>query len=563
MANTIPSDTHGAGDSGHTTDHNNIADMLTLISAFNVKNTAYAGGAKGDNSTDDTAAIQAALNAANSAGGGRVYLPAGTYKLTTVTVYNNTALIGDGPQASVLSCTGTPTAVVITDTSATGCVFRDFQINVNQVNGSVSHGLDLVSASGKPVTLHRVDNVFVYYAGKDGIHLGAAVIESHVSNCFTYGCNHGFGTEVSATDNKFTSCSAAQSTSDGFYIMGNTTHFLGCKSYYSGAISGADLTKTANWNDASGFHLAPAGSQTLSRVWMDSCEAQNNGTNGFFVDGSASSAVVDKCTFVDCASDGDNVKNNLGAGFKVYRATNCTFTNLDVNIGSGPTFPSTTVASGSNGGSIHLIASWATPSAGVLSVASTTGFSITGGTVNVAASGPTTAIVTYTGVSGNTLTGCAYVSGSASGTVATGGAVTQTSPTCQINYGLALFSTLTNTAFVNCHFTGNNGNVYTDGTVAGAYELLSCTGYNPVGKLSSPPAVAASTTPVTNTTGVDCSVIVTLNASVATSISIGGQATGITSSVSGAILPPVHVPVGQTIALTYSSTAPTWTWWGD
>ena len=89
-----------------------------------------------------------------------------------------------------------------------------------------------------------------------------------------------------------------------------------------------------------------------------------------------------------------------------------------------------TVAAGSNGGEISTIASWSSPSAGVLGVASGTPFPPGGGTVNVAASGPTTAIVTYTAVSGNTLTGCAYVSGSATGTVSTGGAVTLTSAVC-------------------------------------------------------------------------------------------------------------------------------------
>jgi len=42
---------------------------------FNVR--AY--GAKGDGTTNDTAAVQAAINAANTAGGGTVYFPAGTY----------------------------------------------------------------------------------------------------------------------------------------------------------------------------------------------------------------------------------------------------------------------------------------------------------------------------------------------------------------------------------------------------------------------------------------------------------------------------------------------------
>jgi hypothetical protein len=48
---------------------------------FNIKDPAY--GAAGDGVADDTAAIQAAINAAGAAGGGRVYIPSGTYKLNT------------------------------------------------------------------------------------------------------------------------------------------------------------------------------------------------------------------------------------------------------------------------------------------------------------------------------------------------------------------------------------------------------------------------------------------------------------------------------------------------
>ncbi|MCD9026191.1 discoidin domain-containing protein [Cohnella silvisoli] len=59
---------------------------------YNVK-TAY--GAKGDAVTDDTAAIQNALNAAGTAGGGTVFLPAGQYKINThLTVPANVELRG-------------------------------------------------------------------------------------------------------------------------------------------------------------------------------------------------------------------------------------------------------------------------------------------------------------------------------------------------------------------------------------------------------------------------------------------------------------------------------------
>ena len=61
---------------------------------FNVK--SY--GAVGDDSTDDTTAIQSALNACNTAGGGTVYFPKGTYITnpnTGLIVYSNTIIRGD------------------------------------------------------------------------------------------------------------------------------------------------------------------------------------------------------------------------------------------------------------------------------------------------------------------------------------------------------------------------------------------------------------------------------------------------------------------------------------
>ena len=58
---------------------------------FNVKDY----GAKGDALTDDTAAVESALAAASSAGGGVVYMPAGFYKITrALSVGSNVLLRG-------------------------------------------------------------------------------------------------------------------------------------------------------------------------------------------------------------------------------------------------------------------------------------------------------------------------------------------------------------------------------------------------------------------------------------------------------------------------------------
>jgi hypothetical protein len=54
-------------------------------------------GAKGDNATDDTAAIQAAFVAANARGGAIVYFPPGTYVINnTITIYPRCVMQGSG-----------------------------------------------------------------------------------------------------------------------------------------------------------------------------------------------------------------------------------------------------------------------------------------------------------------------------------------------------------------------------------------------------------------------------------------------------------------------------------
>ena len=76
-----------------TGDVNNV-NGATL---FNVQNVNYAGGAKGDATTDDTAAIQAAINAAK-VNGGTVYFPTPTasYAFSNLVLYAGVKLLGPG-----------------------------------------------------------------------------------------------------------------------------------------------------------------------------------------------------------------------------------------------------------------------------------------------------------------------------------------------------------------------------------------------------------------------------------------------------------------------------------
>lgn len=107
-------------------------------------------GATGNDATDDTKAIQAALDAAHAAGGGHVYIPEGTYILTgtgdasdgALRVYSNTELYGDGMGETILKLadgyskkiTGlirTPVNEVTTDV-----VIRDLTLDGNRAKAS-------------------------------------------------------------------------------------------------------------------------------------------------------------------------------------------------------------------------------------------------------------------------------------------------------------------------------------------------------------------------------------------------------------------------------------------
>jgi hypothetical protein len=75
------------------------------------------------------------------------------------------------------------------------------------------------------------------------------------------------------------------------------------------------------------------------------------------------------------------------------------------------------------------------------------------------------------------------------------------------------------------------------------------------------PAVPGSTTPQVNTSFRDATVYITSGGAAVTVIAVAGVTTGLTLGTSGTVM--VRVPSGESITLTYASTAPTWVWMLD
>ena len=99
-----------------------LKDAFSTVNAlvYNVKDAPY--NAVGNGTTNDTAGIQAAIDAAAAAGGGIVYFPYGTYRLETsaLSITNrNVSLMGIGSRAAVIKqFTNTVEVLTIADTSA-------------------------------------------------------------------------------------------------------------------------------------------------------------------------------------------------------------------------------------------------------------------------------------------------------------------------------------------------------------------------------------------------------------------------------------------------------------
>ena len=126
------------------------ADSQSTI-VISVKDPAY--GAKGDGGTDDTVAVQAAINAASAAGGGQIFFPTGTYVVGTLTLPTNVHLCGAGRDiASLLLKAGTNSDLILgtnfgslTGTNGTGGVYgwsvRNLTLDGNKANNSYGFGV--------------------------------------------------------------------------------------------------------------------------------------------------------------------------------------------------------------------------------------------------------------------------------------------------------------------------------------------------------------------------------------------------------------------------------------
>lgn len=316
----------------------------------NAPNNVRDFGATGDGSTDDSAAIQLALNNA-----GEVYIPAGTYIVnSTLFIKSNTRLFGDGIEATIIKEGGTVGTTLST-------LNTSLLMNENHATaaGNDSIRCENIAFHGNRVTPVADAAATSTNRGVGGIYLGFTT-RSHIRDCYfkdgwsgfvITGTRTGFSTQM---QNSIFDCTVFNSrswsqagnagTPRGILVQTAYTYMRGCSTntcstgfYIGGENVTAESCNAFNWDYDNGFYcLAPY-------LTMSNCRADGNNFGSGITLAYNIGAQLTNCTVRDCSNMGfrihapqrnSNLTNcqayNCGYGFRSENTTS--FTRASANV---------------------------------------------------------------------------------------------------------------------------------------------------------------------------------------------------------------------------------------
>ena len=232
---------------------------------------------------DDTAAIQAAIDAAHAAGGGTVLLARGAlHKVSGLQLRSGVVLEGhmfgrrfDGSNADIqvgLKQLAGSTVPVIglasVNHGGVGVGVQNLRIHGNKAaQTTANRGIDLHrigTTIGGVLARDRIENVVIEHTSGTGLYVGHAVRDSLVSGVSTYHCDE-YGIHLAGGDSQVANINVGQSGLAGLYVQGGAYLITNVKSWCSGRLD----------YQSPGFWFA---GNTLT---VSSCHSQENRGQGF------------------------------------------------------------------------------------------------------------------------------------------------------------------------------------------------------------------------------------------------------------------------------------------
>lgn len=326
-------------------------------------------GALGDNSHDDTTAIQNAINAASAAGGGTVLIPAGTFKTTAaIQPLSNVCIKGMGSGVTTVAGNGTNFGIFVNQ-AVIGAPTTDIEICDMKIDGTnVTTGTP--NTGYKAIYIQysvrlKIHGVYAYNTYATGIGIDF-LVDSEVDRCVVDSCGVrgvaagmgtgangiGIGTGAYAVESWVVSNCIAKGTGNNGIMMEDQFHTTrsaymtvsNCISYggkFGFLNSGVDGVSFVNcWaanNTNVGFQALTGDIGSLvnnfnpRNINFIGCFSMNNGTgvasDGFLIrdqkpDGSFVNVLLDSCTSV----------GNTSAGYEIRDVASITMNNCTAQM---------------------------------------------------------------------------------------------------------------------------------------------------------------------------------------------------------------------------------------
>ena len=270
-------------------------------------------GAKADGITDDTAAIQRAIDAAATAGGGQVYMPTGTYIVSggeepsdgCLMLKSNVYLYGDGMGATTVKVAdGTDTKITGVIRSAYGEETHDFGVSNLTIDGN------------RDSTTGKIDGWFNgYIPGEAGYDSNVTLDSVEIKDCSGYGfdpheqtvnmviknsVSHGNGLDGFVADflsnSTFENNVAYDNDRHGFNVVTSTHDFT--------------MTNNVAYDNGGNGIVVQRGSEDIPsprNITITGGEVYGNGAEGVLIKMSSEVTV-----------SGVDIHDNASAGIRIY-----------------------------------------------------------------------------------------------------------------------------------------------------------------------------------------------------------------------------------------------------
>jgi len=315
-------------------------------------------GALGDNTTDNTVALQAVITAAEAytvagattpigVGGlfGTVHVPAGVYVTGALAITKPIRVRGESRTATVLKLKNASNNHLFTSTVTplswfAPNAFEDFTIDGNRTNQTgLSCGIYLATTSWPIATNYslgcHLNNVAIHNCRDAGLYIGANRNDGNVNECLIYNCGAS-GVENHAFDWRFYASDIGVNAYGYTQAAGGGLEMWGCNVYQN----------TTN--------AVIIGESVTSYMYFNSCSLDSSGQTGVYIDGNGQLDVT--YSFIQC-----HFTRNSGSAHNTYPdiqlidangvlISSCTFRRLDTV--SGVRKPSYLVLFGGTSGQI-------------------------------------------------------------------------------------------------------------------------------------------------------------------------------------------------------------------